>query len=264
MDDFKFFIPFDVVKSEDTNENMVPEMRIAGYASTSQKDRQDEEIMQKGLDISEFINNGWFNYDHDNTKILGYPDKDKCRVDKNGFYVEGCLIPGIPLAKSLWETALSLKKSNAPRKLGFSIEGKTLQRDALGRITKAKVYNVAITANPVNTSCTWDALVKSFTSGEPIDKSASAGYEVPIGETTSGASNKPESLDSAIKVLAECIGEDEKAQNKKKLLKESMSKNGDTLSKSEMVLYLQITRGLSNSDAMTLVNKFNTNKEVNG
>lgn len=261
MDEFKFYIPFDVVKSQDTQDST--EMRIAGYASTSSRDRQDDEIVQKGLDITDFLEHGWLNYDHDNSKILGYPDKDKCRIDKNGFYVEGCLLPNIPLAKSIWETAVALQKSNAPRKLGFSIEGKTLQRDSLGRIVKAKVYNVALTANPVNTSCTWDALVKSFTVGnEDINKSSCAGYTTEIGEVTSGASNKPESLDSAFRVLAETIGDDEESKAKKLELKTSLNKKS-SLTKSEMVLYLQLTRGLSSTDAVALVDKLNINKEVN-
>lgn len=174
-DTFSFNIPVevDLVKSDSGQD----EMRIGGYASTPDEDRQGDEILQKGLDIQDFVNFGYFNYDHDNSKILGYPDKEKCRVDGTGFYVEGLLLPGVELAKSLWETAIALKKSGAPRHLGFSVEGKILKRNALGKIIKAKVYNVAITANPVNPKATWDALVKSFTTdNEDIEKSLEAGY----------------------------------------------------------------------------------------
>ena len=66
-DDFSFKIPIDLVKSDGNSD----EMRIGGYASTPDEDRQGDEIIQKGLDIQDFVNYGYFNYDHDNEKILG-------------------------------------------------------------------------------------------------------------------------------------------------------------------------------------------------
>ena len=189
-DVFSFCLPFDVLKSTDANSD---EWRIGGYASTSSEDRQGDEIVQKGLDYDDFVNYGWFNFDHHNDQILGYPDKDKCKIDSHGFYVEGTLLKGVEIAKNMWETALALQKSGANRKLGFSVEGKVLQRNALGKIVKAKIYNVAITPNPVNTSCTWDALVKSFTTNkDDIDKALEAGH----GDA-SGSAIVPESLESA-------------------------------------------------------------------
>ena len=92
--------------------------------------------------------------------------------------------------------------------MGFSIEGKTLARDAQGRITRAKVYNVAVTSNPVNTTCTWDALVKSFSTdldsvtSTEVTKAMEAGYSTNIGEVNNGASLKTESLESAFRILA--------------------------------------------------------------
>ena len=129
-DNFSFFMPIDITKSEESHDEK-PEMRIAGYASTEDKDRQGETLMQCGLDFSDFVDYGYFNWDHDNTKILGYPDKAKTKMDSHGLYVEGILL-NTPLAKSIWDTAVELKKSNAPRRLGFSVEGKTLQRDSEG------------------------------------------------------------------------------------------------------------------------------------
>ena len=247
-DTFSFNVPGEVdrVKSD----NGQDEMRIGGYASTPDEDRQGDEILQKGLDIQDFVNFGYFNYDHDNSKILGYPDKSKCRVDNTGFYVEGLLLPGVELAKSLWETAIALKKSGAPRHLGFSVEGKILKRNALGKIIKAKVYNVAITANPVNPKATWDALVKSFTTdNEDIEKSLEAGY----GDSN-GSPLIPESLDSAFKTLSYVIGDDTEARQHMENLKERLSQRQD-ITKSELILYFQLTKGLSFDDSASLVNK---------
>ena len=156
-DDLGFSMPIDIEKSQKTQE-----MRIRGIASTPDTDRQSESVVQDGLDISEFVNYGYFNFDHDNSKILGYPDKERTKIEKSVFYVEGKLLD-TPLSRRIWETAVALKKSQAPRKLGLSIEGKVLDRDPKGKILKAKVYNVAITSTPVNPNATWEALVKSMT-----------------------------------------------------------------------------------------------------
>lgn len=253
-DNFSFCLPLDIVKSENPDSN---EWRIGGYASTSSEDRQGDEIIQKGLDYSDFVNFGWFNFDHDNSKILGYPDKDRCRVDNRGFYVEGTLLKGIELAKNLWDTAVALKKSGAPRKLGFSVEGKVLKRNTLGQIVKAKVYNVAITANPVNPTCTFDALVKSFTSDQSdIEKALEAGHM-----DGSGSMLIPESLESAFKTLSYAIGDDEESRLHMDALKQRLSKRTD-ITKSELTLYFQLTKGLSFADAASLVNKMNSEMEV--
>lgn len=257
---FDFYVPFEIRKSEATQEQ-VPEMRIGGYASTSDKDRQKDIVIQKGLDISDFVNYGYFNYDHDNTKILGYPDKNRTKIDSRGFYVEGLLL-NTPLAKSLYETALLLQKSHAPRRLGFSVEGKTLARDSQGRIIKAKIYNVAITSNPVNPLATWDALVKSF-SDELLDKSVEAGYSTIVGAVDSGACLKNEDLESAFRTLAKALGGSEDASAALNHLKDylQLKKAVDT---NELTLYYQLSKGLTRQQSEELVGKLVqiTQKEV--
>ncbi len=244
-DMFRVNVPLDIVKSQNSEQ----EWRIGGYASTEVKDRQDDEIVQKGLDISDFVNYGYFNLDHKNDVIVGYPDKDACRIDSKGFYVEGLLLKGVEAAENMWKAAIALQKSGAPRKLGFSVEGKVLQRNDLGKIVKAKVYNVAITANPVNTTCTWDALVKSFTNDTTdFEKALEAGY----GDSN-GSVLVPESLEHALKTLSYIIGDDEEAKRHMCELKEIL-KNRTELSKSELTLYFQVTKGLSLADSASLVN----------
>ena len=246
-DNFSVFVPFDIKKSEESD---TAERRIAGYASTSSKDRQDDEILQKGLDISDFVNFGWFNFDHNNSIILGYPDKNKTKITSDGFWVEGTLLKGVKEADRMWETAVALQKSNAPRKLGFSVEGKTLKRNAVGKIVKAKVYNVAITANPVNPTCTWDALVKSFTPDvNEIEKAMEAGYSLEMDAPYSGAVLKTESLDSSLRNLANVLKDCSAMEE----LKNKLSYRQD-LTEEELILYFQITKGLSRIDSASLVN----------
>jgi hypothetical protein len=247
--DLSFYVPLqvDLNKSGDT-----PELRIAGYASTSDEDRQGESIIQKGLDISDFVNNGWFNYDHDNTKILGYPDKTKTHIDSHGFYVEGTLLPGIPLAKSIWETAVALKKSNADRHLGFSVEGKVLERGEDGSILKAKIYNVAITPNPVNTATSWDAIVKSFSGCEC--QGLTTGYSVNVGDENSGGVLKKEDLEGHFRNLAKVVGDTEDSEKEKDKFKKCLMQKSLTVN--EAILYLQLTKGVSYSQANSIVFKY--------
>lgn len=247
-DTFKFCLPVDLVKSDDDEE-----MRIRGYASTEDKDRQGDSILQKGLDISDFIDHGWYNYDHDNKIILGYPDKEKTRIDKNGFWVEGTLLKSVPLARSIFEISRELIKSNAPRRYGFSVEGKTLQKDSFGKIIKAKVYNVAITPNPVNTFTSMDVLVKSF-SNELLDKSMEAGYFTNVGDVNSGACVKNEDLESAFRILAKAFGGNEDASSTLSKVKEFLNKSMDS---DELALYFQLSKGLSRQQSLNLVKQLN-------
>lgn len=247
-DNFNFCIPIDIIKNDSSpSTSVTEEWRIGGYASTANEDRQGDEILQRGLDISDFVNHGWFNFDHHEDIILGYPDKAKCAVNKKGLYVEGTLLKGISQAKNMWETAVALQKSNSGRRLGFSVEGKVLERNARNQIVKAKIYNVAITPNPVNTECTWEALVKSFTT-DPYDlnKSLEAGH----GDAN-GSAIIPESLESAFKTLSYAIGDDEESKNHMLALKSRLLTKTN-ITKSEALLYLQLVRGLSAVDAATV------------
>lgn len=166
-DDFNVFVPNTVSLIEKSGANGQEEQRsIGGFCSTEDLDRQDEVVVAKGLDFSEFVNFGWFNDNHrqGTADKLGYPTLAELR--KGRWWTEGNLVAGYPLADQIWMLAKALAKSSAPRRLGFSIEGKVLERDHGNRILKAKIRNVAITGDPVNTSCQWSVMVKAFA---PVD-----------------------------------------------------------------------------------------------
>lgn len=249
-----FFVPFEVDLSK--SQSKCEERRIRGYASTPDKDRQNEQLVQKGLDISDFVDFGWFNYDHDNSIIIGYPDKDNTRIDSHGFYVEGELLKGVEMADKVWDTAVALQKSNAPRRMGFSVEGKVLERGQDGKILKAKVYNVAITPNPINPKSTWDAIVKSFAEGAEII-GASAGYSTVVGDENSGGVLKKESLEDSLKNLSYLIGSDHVAQMKLRELRDCL--NCRQLTKAEAIVYLQISKGLSRLQAEKVCDQYYKN-----
>lgn len=167
-DVFSVFVPKSVyiLKSEDI-ENTRP---IGGFCSTEDLDRQQEIVVAKGLDFSEFVKYGYYNDNHkqDTASVLGYPRKAKL-INKR-WYTEGNLIKGYEPADKIWELAKALQANDSPRRLGFSIEGKVLQRDNKNRILKAKVRNVAITNCAVNPNCTWQILAKAFGEESQIDQ----------------------------------------------------------------------------------------------
>ncbi|NLY08552.1 MAG: hypothetical protein GXZ11_01420 [Tissierellia bacterium] len=203
-------------------------MRIRGFASTPDLDRDNETVMQNGLDISDFVEYGFFNLDHDNSIILGYPDAKETKITKSGLYVEGTLLD-TPRSREIWESAVAMKKSNAPRKLGFSIEGKVLARDDKGKILKAKVTNVAITATPVNPHATWDAIVKSMTALS----------------TDTGGALMPESIEGIKSFVDRVELNDNQAMESLNYLQDKLNKS-DNLE--DVKLYLQLFRGFSGEE----------------
>ena len=164
MDKSNKFHAFFPITSMEKSDNGMGEMRIAGIASTASEDRQGDIIPQDVLDISEFLDSGFLNYDHNNEKILGYPDRTKTKFTKDGLYVEGVLLPGIPLAEEVYQTAKALQETGSDRRYGFSVEGYIQERDATNpkKIRRAKVTNLAITPTPVNQDCTWEVVKKSM------------------------------------------------------------------------------------------------------
>jgi hypothetical protein len=169
--DFRIFFPLEAIEKGDDPQSR----RIQGFATTEHKDREGETVLQRGLDFSEFLSFGYFNDNHDqSTKAaLGWPLSVEQRTTPDGrlgHYVEGYLIRGYEPADKIWELATSLQKNNAPRRVGFSVEGKILQRQGEDgkTVSKAKVRHVAITLQPVNPYCGMEALQKALTDGSAV------------------------------------------------------------------------------------------------
>ena len=181
-------------------------MRIGGIVSTANLDRQQEQVVQDGLNFKPFLDHGWFNDNHGQktADVLGYPTK-AFRVRKgeklpngqlsphDGWWAEGYLL-NTDEGRKIYALARSLSKSPGGRGLGFSIEGKVQGRDKSdnSRITSADVHNVAITHVPVNTDTSLAVLAKALMAGSAIDAPAPApGEGFPLRE---------ESLDSTMYV----------------------------------------------------------------
>jgi len=186
---------------------------IGGTCSTEDLDRQDERVLAKGLDFTEFVNYGWFNDNHKQgtADAVGVPSMAELR--KGSWWTEGNLLVDYEPADRIWTLAKSLLKSGVARHLGFSIEGKVVDRGYDNKILKAKIRDVAITRVPVNTKCSWSILAKSFGSYEQMEasnirKALSAGGQSPAHSGGAAlASGRVErrrmelSFDEAVKVI---------------------------------------------------------------
>lgn len=134
--------------------------KIKGYCSTQNKDRQDETLLQKGLDFDFFIQSGFFNDNHsqETGAQVGVPDFAEYHPGK-GWWTEGKFLK-TPRAQRIVDLAKALKGTS--RKLGFSVEGKVIERQG-STVTKAEIRHVAITHCPVNPDCTWELVAKALT-----------------------------------------------------------------------------------------------------
>lgn len=173
---FNFEIPVTFFEKADAPKG--EQRRIGGIASIETDDKQNEVLLARGLDFSEFVQDGWFKDEHvkETTNVVGYPDGHKMfqKGEKlpsgetspaAGHWVEGYLLEGYEPADKLWSLGKALQKTN--RRLGLSVEGRVLKRAGFNKsgsriIAQAKVRNVAITQCPVNAKAKMHVLAKSL------------------------------------------------------------------------------------------------------
>lgn len=139
---FRFHVPIDLKKGDDGK------TWIEGVASVEKEDIAGETVILTGMDLSYLLSRGYFNDNHAKTTDAKVGVPTEAKVTPNGLQVRGYLFD-TPRAKGIVELAEALQKAGSNRRLGFSVEGKTLKRD--GKIIKqCWVKDIAITAEPVN------------------------------------------------------------------------------------------------------------------
>ncbi len=212
-------IPFDfevpVRFFEKAGAEVGKQRRIGGIISTENRDRQGEVVLQRGLDFSDFMKNGWYNDNHsrETTGIVGYPELVQ-RFDKgallpdgqfakaNGTWAEGYLL-NTKKADKIWELGMALQGTG--RSLGYSVEGGIQRRIGANRktIAKATVRNVAVTNCPVNDDSRLDILAKSLMVVEAAEPSLLE-KALAMGTTQGGLTHPagPQTGDTAGQVLA--------------------------------------------------------------
>ena len=176
-DNFSFFTPIsDISKSKDKKGNEV--MKIGGIASTNDWDADEESLDPNGFETDFFLSSGFFNWHHqsktDPSAIVGEPTIAK--ITKGGLYVEGNLYPDRQKSRDIYDLAKSLKKSKSKRSLGFSIEGKVLERDPMNPaiIRRARITGCAITPTPKNPNTLME-IVKGHYNDGPLEFSPGTG-----------------------------------------------------------------------------------------
>lgn len=167
---FKFHLPLDLVKAgEGSDKKMV----LGGIASTMDKDSDGEFLDPQGFELDYLQQYGFANWNHSKKPEDIVGEIVKSKVDKRGLYLETELFPENPLSKNIYNLAEILYKKNSKRRLGFSIEGKVLERDLLNPkiVKKAKITGVAITPVPKNHNTIADIIKGEFLDEETLNKS---------------------------------------------------------------------------------------------
>lgn len=240
---FKFDMQVDFFEKSDADPK--ERRRIGGIASIETEDQDGEILLQRGLDFGPFLKGGWFNDNHGKktSDILGYPDKNGVKYFKKGdklpsgatakapgHWVEGYLIEGYEPADKIWKLGKSLRSTD--RKLGFSVEGKVIQRtgpqDKI--VSKAMVRNVAVTHCPVNSDAQMDVLVKSLAEVEQSEDDLSKMLTVGTPPADHAAPEGPKTGEDAGQVLGEESLEDDEDDPKK---------NEKSLSDSEAIAHVR-------------------------
>ena len=187
---FSFWMPISKAKSSENGDSRV----VEGIASTPHLDLQNEEVVQNGIDFSYFLNHGYFNWDHKSGADNKIGEPWEVKITPKGLYVKGILYKGKKVADAVWEHIKTLSSNkNSKRKVGFSLQGKTLLRKGQ-KIVKCWIQDIAITTAPINHHTYLD-VVKSL-SGYDMGKALSAGYAVANQE--GGAALRTEDLDDKL------------------------------------------------------------------
>lgn len=259
MEEFNIFLPFDEVsKSKKSDKGGKDYVTVAGYASTPALDFQGEKIDPIGLDPSYLLNNGYVDYEHNSDIVIGVPTDNSYVDPVKGLYLEANLFTNMPQVQDIIKLNDNLKKTDAKRKLGFSIEGQVQKRNENNPnvIESVLVTGVAVTKNPANPEATWSMIQKS--------NALQAGHGITPETQRDGAANRAESFSSKIVNLASAIhhlkddGLD--ITDVAKSVADSLDQRGV---KDDLVaqLFLQIFSGNSSAEAQGIISNI-SNGEV--
>lgn len=255
-DDFNFFVPLlSIEKGKDKSGNEV--MIVEGVASTSDEDADEEVLLPEGYILDRFKSMGFINWNHmakgDPSKIIGEPID--CYVKNNKFYIKGMLYPDQKQARDTYQLIQTLKKSGSSRKLGWSIEGKALQRDPHNpkRIIRALITGVAITPTPVNGN-TFVDLVKGEQKNDFVnyefDETANGGKTYILDVVTTD--NVRVRVDKNFNII---IGKAMSTDSGRALIKESLDKKLIKLKEASENLKKAYDSGLVTKDVLMVARK---------
>ncbi len=155
-------------------------MMVGGFVSDELEDRHGEIVIQKGLNFDDFVKYGVLNDNHSDEMtrgaVIGVPDEEKpitwltkgepnpltgAAAAQDGWYAMGYFL-NTQRGRDAFELGLALQET-PHRRLGFSLQGKTLRKSEDGRIVhEARVRHLAITHQPANPRSAGEFLLKTF------------------------------------------------------------------------------------------------------
>ena len=161
-----------ILKAEAKGETKV--YPFVAQASTPDRDREGEILLQKGLSFEPFKEHGEFNWNHIPHAMTGLPTGQKAWFEEPGWKCQGEIIAGLPILPGYTTDMIvqqhnQLKKAGHDRGLCVSVEGKVQARSPEGRyVLKADIYNIAHTFRPQNVNCSVAMLTKSLAGVAPM------------------------------------------------------------------------------------------------
>lgn len=231
--DFKFYVPIDIQKANNKEGKLI----LEGLAGDGGKDAQGENLDYSAFDISRMFYVNW-EHSKEPSDVVGVISEKK--IQKGKIFLRTELFEDNPKSRDIYALAKNLEKYG--QTLGYSVEGKVLERDPINSniVRKAELYGVAICKVPVN-PVTYAQIVKSMTSQneEEIEKM---------------------DVDSVSPLLPESV------EKKKKELTEEEEKS-KVLSKSEIYLEIfnKFTKNISLADqTFDLINKISVMENKTG
>jgi hypothetical protein len=161
---FNFFVGCDIPEEEfekasnSKGEDRYKNMTITGLASDDSQDSEGQQLLPSGYDFNEFLSSGLINLEHfptrkaDPSSWIGEPVDAYVKGEQ--FFIKAKLWEHQQKARDFYDTILAMKKSGSKRRAGFSIEGKSIEKDPWNKnkITKAKIRHCAVTFAPVNSN----------------------------------------------------------------------------------------------------------------
>jgi hypothetical protein len=197
-DEFKFYVPINLkkAKGEDKGET---EMILEGLAGDGGTDTAGENLSYNGFDLNRMFYINWEHSKEPEDVIGVIVDK---QLKKGGkLFIKGKLFSDHKKARDAYQLQEFLEKEG--HNLGFSVEGKVMERDPINPkvVTKAELYGVALCKVPVN-PVTYARIAKAFTNGEDIDDEEEENEEEVEKMTTADiAPAMPESVEKKEKKL---------------------------------------------------------------
>lgn len=160
---FRFWLPVDdIQKSKDADGKDV--MMLAGIASTARRDTDGESINPKGFELEYAKERGIINWAHSTSPdcVIGEPVEIKQK--KEGLFVKSMLYSNSKKAKQVYELAETLQKSGGKRRLGYSVEGRVIERDPDDptKVIKCMLTNIAVCISPKNPDSIVDIIKGEF------------------------------------------------------------------------------------------------------